>query len=152
MYRHLVTIAWFMMAIFVGACHASERATAPDAVAMVRKVVAQIKLDGKENVIAAINAGATQFRDRDLYVSITDLHARSLANGANRKLVGKDLLGLKDADGKEFMKERLNMLKSSPTGWIEYKWPNLETGTIERKSLYFEQVGDVVVSCGIYRK
>ncbi|MES2262780.1 MAG: cache domain-containing protein, partial [Pseudomonadota bacterium] len=78
-------------------------------------------------------------------------HARSLANGANQKLVGKDLLELKDADGKTFMRERLEMLKTKDNGWIEYKWPNPVSGKIDPKSLYFERVDDVVVSCGIYK-
>ena len=42
--------------------HAEERASAEEAVAMVHKVIASIKADGKEKIIAEINAFSPEFR------------------------------------------------------------------------------------------
>ncbi len=152
MWKKIVHATMVAIGFIAGIANASEHGTEQEAVAMVQKVVALVGTEGKDKVIAEINAGQGKFRDRDLYVSITDLRAHSLANGANQKLVGKDLLELKDADGKAFMRERLAMLKTTDRGWIDYKWPNPVSGKIDRKLLYFERVGDVVVSCGIYKQ
>ena len=41
--------------------------------------------------------------------------------------------------------------KARGKGWEDYKWTNPLTKRIEPKSVYFELVEGVVVTCGIYR-
>ncbi|MES2262908.1 MAG: hypothetical protein V4724_30665 [Pseudomonadota bacterium] len=65
-----------MVGVFAtGTGSAAEWGTEQEAVTMVRKVTALIRAEGKDKVIAEVNSGSGRFRDRDLYVSITDLHA-----------------------------------------------------------------------------
>jgi cytochrome c len=130
---------------------ATEHASADEAVAMVQRVIAYIKANGKEKAIAEINNLQGQFRDRDLYVTINDLNMKSLAHGANAKMQGKDLIDLKDADGKFFMRERLDLVKAKSKGWQDYKFVNPVTKQIEQKSTYFERYQDIVINCGIYK-
>lgn len=129
---------------------AADHGTAEEAVAMVHKVIAYIKANGKEKAIEEVNS-QKQFIDRDLYVSIGDAHGLSFAHGGSPRLAGKNLGELKDVDGKPFVKEGGEILKTKPSGWVDYKWPNPVTKQIEQKSMYFEKYGDLVISCGIYK-
>jgi cytochrome c len=132
---------------------ANEHATAPEAVAMVQKVIAAIKANGREKTFAEINdVNGGKFRDRDLYVTINDLTGKNLAHGANPKMQGKDLIDLKDGDGKFFVRERLERAKASPgKGWQDYKFVNPVSKQIENKSMYFERYEDIVINAGIYK-
>lgn len=142
-----------LCAAFAGGIQAAEvrRHTPEEAVAMVNRVIDYMKVNGKEKAIAEVNNVNGQFRDGDLYVTINDMHARTLAHGANVKMQGKDLIDLRDADGKFFMRERLELAKTKGKGWQDYKFVNPATGQIEPKSMYFERYEDVIVNCGIYK-
>ena len=130
---------------------AQERGSKDEAVAMVKKAVAAIKADGKDKAFAVINAPGGPFHDRDLYVVVYDLSGKCLAHGANPKQIGKDLLELRDPDGKFFVKERVEMAKTQPSFWQDYKFLNPVTRQIEPKSMYLEKVDDILVGCGIYK-
>lgn len=130
---------------------AQTRGTKEEAQAMVKKAVAAIKADGKEKAFAAIDDPKGPFRDRDLYVVVYDLQGKCLAHGANPKQIGKDLIGLRDPDGKFFVKERVELAKTHDNFWQDYKFLNPMTKLIEPKSMYLEKVGDILVGCGIYK-
>jgi signal transduction histidine kinase len=125
--------------------------TSEEAIAMVQKVIASIKANGKEKTLAEINNIQGRFRDRDLYITINDMYGKNLAHGANVKMQGKDLLDLKDADGKLFVRERMELAKSKGKGWQDYKFVNPVSKQIEQKSMYFEKYEDMVINCGIYK-
>ena len=50
-------------------------------------------------------------------------------------MVGKDLIDLKDVDGKEFVRERVALGKSKPSFWQDYKFTNPVSKKIEPKSI-----------------
>jgi TRAP-type uncharacterized transport system substrate-binding protein len=68
-------------------------------------------------------------------------------------VVGKNIFDLKDQDGKFVVQDMIAIVKATGHGWIDYRWPNPVTKTIEDKSAYVERVGttDNVVGVGIYR-
>lgn len=134
-----------------GAGYGADHASAEEAVAMVHKVIAHIKANGKEKTIAEINSLSEKFRDRDLYVTILDMNGLELAHGANKKLQGKNLIDLKDTDGKLYMRERLEIARTKGKGWQDYKFANPVTIKMEPKSMYFEKYEDMIISCGIYK-
>ena len=74
-----------------------------------------------------------------------------VAHGGNAKMVGKDLIDLKDPDGTEFVKERITIAKTKGSGWQNYKWNNPVTNKIEAKTAYVEKLGDLIVGCGAYK-
>lgn len=139
---------WGAMSAFA----AGEFATKEEAVALVKKAVAQIKTDGLDKVIAEVNNPKGKYVDRDLYIMIYDMKGKNLAHGANPKMIGKDLYDMKDVDGVYFIRERLEIAKTKGTGWQEYKFTNPLTQKIEPKLLYIEKAGDVVVTSGIYKE
>ena len=131
-----------------------KRATAKDAEAMVKKAVAFIKANGKEKAAAEFNNPKGKFIYKDLYITMydqIDQNARCLAHGQNIKLVGKHLIELKDADGKFFIKDRMELAKSKGKGWQDYKFTNPLTKAIEHKTTYIEKCDDVVVAGGVYK-
>ncbi|HEX8955808.1 MAG TPA: cache domain-containing protein [Burkholderiaceae bacterium] len=130
---------------------AEDRATPEQAVAMVHRVIADMKSGGKDAVIAEINTLSNKYRDRDLYVTVMDMNGKELAHGSNKKMQGVDLIELKDTDGKSYIKERIELVKSKGKGWQDYKFVNPVTKQIEPKSMYFEKFEDVIVSCGVYK-
>lgn len=125
---------------------------AAEATSMVKKAVSYIKEQGKEKALMEINNPAGIFKKGELYIFVTDMQGKMLAHGANAKLVGKDLIDLKDSDGKLFVKEYTQVAKTKGSGWSDYKWVNPSTKAIELKSTYVERVDDIVVGCGIYKK
>ncbi len=147
----------FLLALFcvvgiAGISFGSAKATPREAEVMVKKAVAYIKANGKDKAFAEFSNHNGKFIDKDLYVTVYDMNGKCLCHGQNPKLIGKDLIELKDADGKYFIKERLEVAKSKGKGWQDYKFTNPVTKSIELKSTYFEKHEDIVVACGIYKQ
>ncbi|MBP1202092.1 signal transduction histidine kinase [Duganella sp. 1411] len=146
-----MSVAACVLALHVPGWAADGRGTAAEATAMVQRAVEYLKANGPAKAYAAFNDQAGQFKDRDLYVFVIDFNGKVQAHGANAKLIGKDLMNLKDADDKFFMKEMIDTAKTKGKGWIDYKWPNPVSKAIESKSTYFEKVDDTLVGCGVYK-
>jgi len=130
---------------------AVDHATAPEAVAMVKKAVAFIKANGADKAYAAFDDKSGQFVDRDLYILVYGLDGTVLAHGANAKLIGKDLMDAQDVDGKYYVKERIELAKAKPDFWQDYKFADPVTKKIEPKTTYCERVDNSVVCAGIYK-
>jgi cytochrome c len=126
-------------------------ATADEATAMVRKGVAFIKAEGTEKGYAEISNKQGRFVDRDLYLVVYGLDGTVLAHGANDKMVGKNLLDLKDIDGKAFVKERVELAQTKGEFWQDYKFTDPVTKRIEPKTTYCERLEASVVCGGIYK-
>ena len=129
----------------------AEVATTKEAEAMVKKGVAFIKANGREKGFAEMTSKQGQFRDRDLYLTVYSLDGMALAHGANEKMVGHNLIGFKDVDGKEFFRERMELAKTKGIFWQDYKFANPITKRIEPKSAYCERMEDIVVCGGVYK-
>ena len=126
-------------------------ATKEDALASVKKGVAFIKANGRDKGYAEVSNKAGQFIDRDLYLVVYGLDGTVRAHGANDKMIGKNLIDLKDIDGKAFVKERVDLAQSKGTFWQDYKFTNPVSKKIEPKSMYCEKLEDAVVCGGIYK-
>jgi len=109
------------LALSVGAfsAHAADGgATKEEAVAMVKKGVAYVKANGKDKAYTDISDKANaEFHHQDLYLTVYALDGTVRAHGANAKMIGKNLIELKDIDGKAFVKERMDLAKTNATFW-----------------------------------
>ena len=133
---------------------AAEKGSADEAVAMVKKAADYLKKNGKEKAFAEFNNAKGQFIQKDLYIFAFLANGDGIeqANGANYRLVGKNVKEMRDADGKFLIKEILALgMGKEGKGWVDYKWPNPTTGNIDSKRTYVERVEDVVIGCGIYQ-
>jgi cytochrome c len=131
---------------------AAEFGTKDEAVAMVKRVQDHFQRHGANATFKAVTDPSTkEFHDRDLYPFIYDLAGLNVAHGARPALVGKNLITLKDQDGKFLIREMVELANGPSKGWVDYKWPNPLTNKIEDKSSYIERMGDYFVGVGIYR-
>ena len=133
--------------------YAADKGSKDEAVAMVKQAAALIKSAGKDKAFAAISdTNNKDFHDRDLYVYVYDLNGVAVAHGNNPRMVGKNLIDLKDGDGKPMIKNMIDIAKSpAGKGWVEFKWPNPVTKVVEQKAGYVERVDDLMVGSGIYK-
>ena len=135
----------------VGLAYAQDRGTSPEAKALLDKAVVFYKANGQDKAFAAFNDSKGQFVSKDLYIFALDMNGKILSHGANAGLIGKDMMGTKDADGKLFMKEMVETAKTKGKGTVDYKWENPKTKIVEQKSSYVEKVDGVVLGCGYYK-
>lgn len=147
--RHLI-MPIALLAVAAGA-HASTNATPDEATAMVKKGVAFMKANGADKGHAEISNKEGQFNDRDLYLVVYGLDGVVRAHGANEKMIGKNLIALKDVDGKAFVQERVELGKAKGTFWQDYKFTNPVTKKIQPKTMYCEKLDDAVVCGGVYK-
>ena len=157
MIRYLVATL-FNVALFLALpVTAAEFGTKAEAVAMVKRVQEQFKKDGAEATFKAVSDKSNKaYQDRDLYAFI--YHATgpnigvNVAHGARPALIGKNLIDLKDQDGKYLVKDLIGIANGPGKGWYDYKWPNPINNKIEDKSSYAEKMGDYMVGVGVYRQ
>lgn len=85
------------------------------------------------------------------YIFVYDLKGTIIAHGANPKLVGKNLMGLKDVKGNMFAAEFVAVAKDPGQGWVEYWWPKKGSKTPEQKASYIKRVPgqDMLVGAGL---
>jgi cytochrome c len=148
------SLAFIFIALFAitSPAIAAQFGTRDEAVAMVKRVQQEFKVDGAAATFKAVSDKSTKaFHDRDLYPFIYDMTGRCVAHGARPALIGKNLIDLKDQDGKFLIREMVALAKGPGHGWIDYKWPNPLTNKIEDKSSYVEKMGNYFVGVGIYK-
>jgi signal transduction histidine kinase len=129
-----------------------EFGTVGEAVAMADRAVARIKAVGAQRAYQDFTEGALGFRDRDLYVVVYDLTGRVLAHGGNPRMVGNNLIGMVDAEGKPFVKERIALARTKEKFWQDYKFSDPVTKKILPKSTYCERLESTAVCVGIYKR
>jgi cytochrome c len=151
--RIFAFLAFAALITFASPVQAAEFGSKDEAIAMVKRVQAEFKKDGPEATFKAVSDKATaDFHDRDLYPFIYDMSGKCVAHGARPALIGKNLIDLKDQDGKFLIREMVAISAGPGSGWIDYKWPNPLNNKIEDKSSYVEKMGDYFVGVGIYKQ
>ena len=130
---------------------AAPHATKDEAVAMVNKAVAAIKAEGIDKAYAEISTKGGKFSDRDLYVVVQTVGGKTLAHGANTKLIGKDMIDVQDVDGKYYIRERVAMAQKQSSFWQDYKFVNPVTKKIEPKTMYCQRLDETLVCAGVYK-
>jgi cytochrome c len=132
----------------------TAQATSPDdAKAFAEKAAAFAKAQGKDKAVAEFNNPKGQFVKGELYIFMNDFSGICLAHGGTPQLVGKNLLGLKDANDKYFFKEMTELAKTKGSGWVDYSWTNPTTKKVQPKTTWIQRVEgqDYYVGCGVYK-
>jgi cytochrome c len=139
-------------ALATGAIAAEQRVTPKEAEAMVRKGVSFIKATPRDKAMADITDPKGQFVDRELYLTVYKMDGTALAHGANAKFVGKNMIELRDGNGKEHIRERMELAKTKTTFWQDFTFPNPVNKKMEPKQMYCERTDEMLVVCGgIYK-
>jgi hypothetical protein len=145
----LVMLAFLVLGLGATAVGA-ERATLDEAKAMVKKARAYIREVGPEKAFAEFSNPKGRFIDRELYVFVNDTTGVNRAHGANPRLIGVNLMDLRDPDG-VFMTREFFVVARKGGGTVDYKFFNPVTKRIESKTAYVEMEGDYLVGSGIFR-
>lgn len=153
--KNMMSRFWLPIAVAAGTsmAHMPGQAQLADkaaAQAMVAKGVAAIQTDGWKALVE-MTAPRKAYVDRDLYLAVYDMNGKCMAHGQNSKQVAKNLLTVKDPDGKEFVRERVTLAQSQNSFWQEYKFTNPVTKAVQSKLAYCERANDLIVCGGIYK-
>ena len=132
---------------------AQEFGTRDEAKAMVDAAVEHVKKVGPDQAFKDFtNKENKAWQKKDLYVFAYNSEGVNVAHGANDKLVGKNLIELKDPNGKPLIQELRDTAKKGG-GWVEYDWPHPQSKKIESKVSYTRMMTnfDGFVGVGVYR-
>ncbi len=129
---------------------AVDKASTADAQNMVSKGATALRAQGW-HALVEMTAPRKTFVDRDLYLTVYDLNGVCKAHGQNPKQVAKNLINIKDPDGKLYIKERVEMAKTQNTFWQDYKYTNPITKLVQSKQAYCEKVDTMLVCGGVYK-
>ncbi|MBC5782449.1 cache domain-containing protein [Ramlibacter sp. USB13] len=153
MQKKLMLAVALGVAFAAGAIASEQRVTPKEAESMVKKGVAYIKATPRDKAMADITDPKGQFVDRELYLTVYQLDGTALAHGANAKFVGKNMIELRDANGKEHIRERMELAKTKAAFWQDFSFVNPVNKKIEPKQMYCELTDDkkLVVCGGIYK-
>ncbi|HEX7650142.1 MAG TPA: cache domain-containing protein [Noviherbaspirillum sp.] len=132
---------------------ADEHGSEAEAEDMVKRAVSVIQREGSAKAYKAFNEPeGKSFKDKDLFVFVYDFQGNVLASSGIAKVIGKNLIDMKDADGQPIVRGVLDMVKKNKKGWYgPYRFSNPRTQEYERKKSYCEQAAnDVLVCVGAY--
>lgn len=94
------------------------------------------------------------FIAKDAYIFVLDMKGIDLVNPGFPNLEGRNLLDLKDTQGKPLIREMFEVIQTSDSGWVDYMWPKPGESVSTQKSAYVSKakMGDqwVLVGCGVY--
>ncbi|HOW57650.1 MAG TPA: methyl-accepting chemotaxis protein, partial [Smithellaceae bacterium] len=129
-----------------------NKATIKESKAMLKRAVQYMQQNGRERAMAEFSNIKGSFIDRDLYISAYDLkNGKTVAHGydALYKFVGKDANIFKDASGKFFLAQMLDMARRNKNGTLDYSIMHPVTKKNEIKRAFFETCEDVVIAVSV---
>jgi cytochrome c len=134
-----------------GASAAEERGTPAEAEALVKRGIAHYKKVGSEKALGDFTKKDGSYIDRDLYITVYDFNGKALAH-INPKFIGKNMLDLRDENGKYHIKERIELAQKQGSGWQDLAGRvNPKTLKLESKKTYFERYDNLVFAAGAYK-
>lgn len=128
------------------------RSSPQEAKGMLDLAVDTLKKEGPA-AFDRFNDAKGPFVHDDLYVFVVGLDdAKFYAHGATPSLVGKPGAELRDAQGKEIIKEMIVVAKAKGSGEIGYVWRNPVTNKVETKHSMVQKVDKYMLGVGYYTK
>lgn len=127
-----------------------KRASKAEAQAMVKKAIEYYKKNGKDKTMSELVRKDGPFVDRDLYVTVYTMQGDALAH-INPKMVGKNMMELRDPTGKFHIRERMEAAQKGTSGWQDFVFFNPANKKMEPKEMYWEKFDNLVFACGAYK-
>lgn len=150
--QHFAVAAVAVAACIASPAFAQERGSKDEAKAMVDAALDHMKKVGPEKALKDFTHDKAAWNKKDLYVMVYDSKGVALAHGANEKIVGKDMSGVKDGNGKLIVPGLIDVAKKGG-GWYDYDWPDPITKKLMPKTTYarVQPNGEGFVGVGVYR-
>ena len=119
----------------------------------VKDAIGQIDMKGA-NAFPLFHDPTGRFIVKNSYIFVFDMNGIVLVNSAFPILEGKDLLDMKDTNGKLLIQDMINLVQTQGSGWVDYMWPKPGDSISTQKSAYVSKakMGDdwVLVGSGVY--
>ncbi len=151
--RNLHSIIVSVILLTVSFSFAGQKEDLQAIIKKVDEAVALVEKEGKKSY-KKFKGEKSSFRFLGTYIWIHDLKGKMLMHPIKPKLEGKNLIGLKDGNGKRFFVEMNNKVKKNGSGWVHYTWPKPGEKKRSDKVSYVKKAKlggeDVVVGCGVY--
>jgi cytochrome c len=141
--------AAILMLVVAGSSLAAESG-AGQAKDLLNKAVAHLEKVGPAKAFCAFNDPSGDFHKGPLYVFAINMDGIYFAHSAAPTLVGVSLRDTKDAAGKPFGKEIMQVIASQGEGSVDYMWLNYTTNKVEKKRSFVKRVENFVLGVGYY--
>jgi signal transduction histidine kinase len=151
-YVQLVTAPWGQSYVVGAGMYNDrmERAFVQDA---VTDAVGQIEKNGRA-AFPLFHDLKGSYIAKDAYIFVIDPNGVDLVNPGFPNLEGRNILDVKDTQGKRPIRKMLQVAETTGSGWVDYMWPKPGESVSTQKSAYVAKakIGDqwVLVGCGVY--
>lgn len=141
-----------IVSLVMGTAWAGESATPQEVVQKVKEAVKLIQDKGQEAAFQVLSDKNSPFVWKNSYVVVSDMTGKMLVHPINAKLIGVNVKGLKDANGKLFQAEMDNLASTKGSGWVDFMWVKPGEKTPSPKVSYVMAVPgtNLVCNAGVY--
>ena len=154
-FSRYLRIAALALLTLASAAFAQDRGTPAEAKAMLDQAVAHVKAVGPDRAFADFTESNNgDWHRKDLYVFVVKFDGMTVAHGANKGFVGRNLIKVKDPDGKLFIKAMIDEVQAKGEGSVDYSFTDPATKKISQKTSYVARVPgyDGVIGVGVYKQ
>jgi cytochrome c len=141
-----------LLVVVAGSCIAAEPPGADDAKNLLAKAVYYMEKEGPAKAFCAFNEPTGPYHNGPLYVFAINMDGVYFAHAAAPTLVGTSLRDLRDASGRPFGKDIMEVITTHGEGTVDYKWLNYSSNKVEDKHSYVKKVGEFVLGVGYYTR
>ena len=150
--KYLVVFLSAALLIGIGGwAAAAEKMTPEKVVEITDKVIALV---GEKGEAAFPELKGPDFVFGETYPTVVTTDGAVLFHAVKPHLEGKNLLGLKDRNGKMFVSEIIAVANEKGSGWVEYVWPKPGEKKASPKVSYVKKGKmdgkDIVCMVGLY--
>ena len=148
----LLATGLILLFVMAAITSAQDLATKDECVTKCKKAASLIESMGFDAARELLQSQDGEFRWKNTYVFIMDLNGTILTHPVKPTLVGQAMLDLRDANGKMFIAEVLDVARNNGDGWVEYMWPDA-TGKATPKETYVYRIPDqeYIMCAGVYK-
>jgi cytochrome c len=130
---------------------ADPEITPQKVVSLVEKSVQLIQEKGPEAAFPVLSDPEGEFVDGELYVFTYDMDG-TIVQHLRPRLVGKNMMNIKDKEGKCLACDFVRIAKEEGRGWSQYWWPKPGSREVSVKVSYIMKVPnhELFVGAGVY--
>jgi signal transduction histidine kinase len=116
----------------------------------VQRAIALYRSAGKDETLARIGDPEGSFVAGRRYIFVLDIDGKLLAHPYWKQLVGFNLAGITDSEGRAVVKEVTTRANKRGHGYTDYNWPLPNSKKELKKTIFFKRVDGMVLCSGFY--
>ena len=119
---------------------------------LVNDAVKYCKQVGQDECFKVFSDKKGKFTKGELYIFAIRYDGITMAHGGNNKLVGKNLIKVKEPTGKMLIQELILIAKNKGEGWFDYKWSHPQTKkATPKRSFVMALENQIFIGSGYYK-